>query len=330
LTDLELLKEHLELAKQFSSLFANFTNPTDEELHDTTRRLSLGLISEVVEVLNATNWKVHRLASKSIQRSELLEELVDCYLYWLSLAALWKFTPEEIQNMVSAKNMVNWQRYQQDSAIRALKSSKNIAVLDIDGVLCAYPENLIAFMNKEFNLSLTLNDITDINQVEEAYAIRGVDPLKFRLAKERFIESGGFNELSEPLPFAQKLTQYLSENNYAIVLLTARNIEKHSRIYIDTVSWLNRHSIKFDIILFDKEKDLAIIKKLEQVRLFIDDDPDIIEKVAAVLDSTATILLADRPYNKAYPIPRYQFTNNSVIWLVQRLKNQEVPAKQVV
>ena len=292
--DLSIIKEHLTKSRAFSGLFFDFASPDVAVKEAATKDLALGIITEAMSVLEATNWKVHHGDKFPVSRSNLLEQLVDVYKYTMSTVALWDFTPEEWQHEFDRKDSVNWQRYRQDTTMKTLNASSKVAAIDLDGVLCAYPENIIAYMNKRFSKSLTIKDIKTLHGVEDAYLKAGVGAASYRLAKQDFMEDGWYSKYSEAMPGASEFTHKLKELGYTIVLLSARPYKEHNRIFGDTVEWCHTNNIAFDIIYWDKDKDMRIIKTFPNLSFLLDDD---IDNVREVSKAGYLSLLLSRPYN---------------------------------
>ena len=79
---------------------------------------------------------------------------------------------------------------------------------------------------------------------------------------------------------AAELTKKLKEAGYQIIILTARPYKTYSRIYSDTLKFLNDNDIQFDAIIWDKEKHIKIIKEFPNLEFMIEDTPEICEAVA--------------------------------------------------
>jgi uncharacterized HAD superfamily protein len=293
--DLSIIRDHLAKSKAFSSLFFDFATEDLSLKEKATKDLALGVITEAMSVLDAVNWKVHHGEKFPVSRSNLLEQLIDVYKYLMSIASLWNFTPQEWQEEFERKDLVNWQRYRQDTTIKTLTAASKVAAIDIDGVLCAYPENIIAFMNRRFAKVVTLKDIKSLHGVEDAYLEQGVKASDYRLARLDFLEEGWYSKYSPVMNGASEFTHKLKDLGYTIVLLSSRPYEKHHRIFGDTVEWCQANKIAFDIIYWDKDKDMRIIKTFPNLRFLLDDDVDNVREVAK---AGYLSILFERPYNR--------------------------------
>jgi hypothetical protein len=66
----------------------------------------------------------------------------------------------------------------------------------------------------------------------------------------------------------------LKENDYFVVLLTARPYKTVFRIYSDTLYWLESNNIKYDAIIWDENKETFILKYFmnNNIKFIVDDD----------------------------------------------------------
>lgn len=72
---------------------------------------------------------------------------------------------------------------------------------------------------------------------------------------------------------------YLNENGYKIVIITARSNKYDPRIKDLTLEYLKRHNLKYSKIIFEKDEKGKIASK-EHVKLFIDDKETVLDNVA--------------------------------------------------
>lgn len=115
--------------------------------------------------------------------------------------------------------------------------------------------------------------------------------------KDDFYTEGRFAELPA-IPGAPRAMMDLKAQGYTIVIITARPEWQYSRLYADTLSWLDAHSIPHDLILFTKDKAEAIHHNIRPAwpRCFIEDHPRNALSLAA---SGVNVLLFDTPHNQA-------------------------------
>jgi hypothetical protein len=137
---------------------------------------------------------------------------------------------------------------------------------------------------------------------DELSHLRGAAPMNSRTLelvesfKDDFYTQGRFAELP-PVPGAAAALRALKAAGETIVIVTARPAWQYSRLYADTLSWLERYSVPHDLILFNKDKAEAIHKDLSPAwpRAFIEDHPRNALSLAAI---GINVLLFDRPNNQ--------------------------------
>jgi len=149
---------------------------------------------------------------------------------------------------------------------------------------------------------MSLESGKGLSSVDDAKITLGI--MEYERLKELYRVSGQKAHL--PLvPGAKELVDYLKEQGYPVVLISARPYEKYLNILTDTLSWARDNELAFDALYFDEEKSLKISKRFPRVRLFIDDSRDQIEEVllSASTDQVEIqrILLLDSTGKKKVP-----------------------------
>lgn len=138
---------------------------------------------------------------------------------------------------------------------RKLKKVDRIKLgVDIDGVIADQVTNLLPLINRQFNLSLEYNDITEWRK-----KIGNTDIAELIISIQRD------SSFIIDLPIIKDSSKILNilKSEYEINLLTAREvITKNS-----TINWLNKMKIPYDNIYNLKEGDKSLI----DVRILIDD-----------------------------------------------------------
>jgi uncharacterized protein len=161
--------------------------------------------------------------------------------------------------------------------------------IDIDGTVTT-PDALIPFINKEFNLQLTLDDIKQyeftpvvpVSEVEFANWFSTNEPLMYR---ESPISEGAKDVLDE------------WDENHELFFISARKSEL-SEI---TKDWFKKEGILYkDIVLLGSHKKIEAAKKLN-VDIFLEDKHDNAVEIHEELN--IPVLLFDTPYNRE-PIPK--------------------------
>lgn len=252
---------------------------------------TLALSREVGEVLDTTDWKIHRKENKPVIPSNTLEELVDCMKYWMSLCQLHGFSAEEVEEEYYRKSHVVVQRHKQEiiDVIRA--SNDKIVGVDIDGVLADYPRSFVDFINDELGTNY------DISQVDsyDIYGCLGIPKAQGIELKDKYRQSGQ----KRYIPVcngAKAMLQGLRDRGYKIMLLTARPYQEYKRMFADTMEWLETNELPYDSIIFDDKKEERLLREFgkDRIEFFIEDYASNANKIS---DLGVPCYLISRPYN---------------------------------
>lgn len=243
-----------------------------------------------MEFIRETNWKNHRKQDINIIKSNMKEEWVDIFKYWLSIGVLWGFKPENFIDEYYRKSEVVRQRYKQEKMLNF--NGNKIAGIDIDGVLADYPERFISYVNEKIGTSFKVEDLKEYNLYE---AITDVPTDVMLDLKDEFRKSGELKNM-KVMDGAKNFLYKLKDNNYHIVLLSARPYKEYKRIFADTQEWLDKNNLLYDAILWDEDKCNRLIREFgnEKIEFFVEDHIENANDVA----KTAKCYLVNRPYNR--------------------------------
>jgi deoxypyrimidine-specific 5' nucleotidase type C protein (NT5C) len=174
-----------------------------------------------------------------------------------------------------------------------------VAALDLDGVLAAYPEHWIGWL-EENSLRMPERDVSKFSLVT---GVENIDRESYTQLKHAYRSSG--KELDVPtLPGAAEFTRSLKHMGYQIVIVSARPVERYKRLYSDSIRWLRKHGVQYDAVLWDSNKEDRIIRDLPVVNFVLDDDPQNVERL---VKAGINAYLFDRPYNRqAVGLPRVE------------------------
>lgn len=275
--------------KQFNRNFVNYEELDKQEKVEQTKEYVLHINSELDELLREMAWKVHRKQDGHIIMSNLKEEWIDIFKYWLSIGLIWGFNPQEFLDEYYRKSSVVEQRFRQEKELDF--DSNKIAGIDIDGVLAPYPECFIEYVNEKIGTNFKVEDLEQYN-LYEAMDI----PTDIMLdLKDKFRQSGKLAEIGV-FEGAKEFLEKLKGEGYRIVLLSARPYKKYRRIFADTQEWLKNHLLPYDAILYGEDKCNRLIREFghENVEFFVEDHI----KNANDIAKTTKCYLIDRPYNQ--------------------------------
>jgi len=158
--------------------------------------------------------------------------------------------------------------------------------IDIDGTVTC-PSTLIPHINKQYNLSITLNDVVE-------YDFLSAFP--FPVDRNEFNEWFKANESSmyEESEIAANAKSILQswESKFELYYISARG----KNVYDITYNWFNEHNIPFDHIELIGSHDKIEIAKQFNVEAFFEDKHDNAVMIAEELD--IPVILFDTPYNR--------------------------------
>ncbi len=139
---------------------------------------------------------------------------------------------------------------------------RKLAIIDIDGVLCDYPnEVFFNFIFKQINKKFISKDEIISNFGETEYERL---KLEYRLSGEKL--------KIKPKPFAKESLFKLKEQGFEIWIVTSR--PRWDPVARHTFLWLTKNSFVFDHLMFiDKKGELKLNSNYEQL-IIIDDDYD--------------------------------------------------------
>ena len=241
----------------------NFFDPekmNEEERHRFTAQLALCLHSEVDELLKNVKWKHHREENVRVIESNILEEIIDIFKFWASLAQLWRFTPQDVEKEYWRKTAVVNQRYSQEKVLKLDEKSK-IVVLDIDGVLSNYPECFVDFANISLNASFK-----DLFELKKEVDNKKVEELKHDY------RSCGIKASIPAKKGAAEFTRKLKDAGYTIILASARPYKTYNRIFSDTLVWLKNNNIAYDSIVWSENKHIEVIRNFPKMQFMLEDN----------------------------------------------------------
>lgn len=255
---------------------------------DLNKEFILSLIKESSELLDNINWKNHTYQSKAFIKDNFAESCIDVLKYLFILCIINGIDDNDLYEKFNQKTAVVESKFKQKQLLLDLKSGKikkKIAIVDIDGVLAKYPDKINEFIKihtqgKYTNIKdLKFENLSLYERIKREYRLSG---------QKRFIPL---------MPNAKNFTTNLHKNGYFVLLLTARPYEQISRIYYDTMSWLNDNDIYFDAIIWDRNKSEFAVENLSgcNIALCIDDD---IEN-AKNLSRLSKVYLVDNPLNES-------------------------------
>lgn len=236
-----------------------------------TKEMILSSSKEIHELLDILQWKTHRYQSnEEMNIDNFAEQAIDAFKYLLNVCILNGIDAEQFTTKYTEKSKIVDIRFDQEKKLFESQSdtTDKYVVFDIDGVLNNFPVNVMEYMN-----------VTDLNSFKKT------NRTEYRKLKDKFETTGEErnNVLNES---ARDVLKQLSET-HKIILLTARPYEKISRLYYDTIYWLEKQKIPYDYLFFSEHKEDFLIQNFNpnQIEFVIDDQIDNINKLSNTFKS---------------------------------------------
>jgi len=236
-----------------------------------TKQFVLHVEGELHELLRETNWKMHRLEGKRVNRGNVLEEWTDCFKFLLGLANVWGFSASEVLEEFRRKSRVVDYRYGMEQRLRAISPGSPVVAVDIDGVLNDYPGCFLRWVSPPAE-----------EPFETLAALREkVGPKRYREIKDEYRKSGAKREQGVR-PGAREMLNGLRAAGYSVVLLSKRPYWRFYRIYADTLEWLERNGLRCDAVLFHREKHRKILEDFPNLIAMVEDDPAVAREILSI------------------------------------------------
>jgi len=160
-----------------------------------------------------------------------------------------------------------------------------IVALDLDGVLVAYPEAWVAFINSNSD-----DYYADLNDAKNRIPFN-----RYKELKLKYRTSG----IKATLPMndgAAELTKELRKQGYTIIILTARPIYEVKEVFRDTLYWLKTNKIEHDLLFAGgHDKQHKIAKYFPEIEFIVEDNATIANNIAK---TGKKVFLLDNIYNQ--------------------------------
>lgn len=161
---------------------------------------------------------------------------------------------------------------------------KDTVILDIDGVLADYRTGLLQWINKNLpELQKLTEHHLGRNDTWVDYKSMGISYREWLQVLETFRMSRG-KVFIPTFDWADTFTQVMRAEGYFIVLLTSRPIDIYSNIYLDTVQWLQKNNLDYDLLLWCRNKSEMIFRNglIDRTLFAVDDELRHIQEYSAL------------------------------------------------
>ncbi len=276
--------------RKFNDFFRVPELMDSKQKQSATRDLCLELISEVDELLRETNFKLHRKATGRITRSNLREEWIDIFKYWLSIGQLWGFSVDDFIEEYDRKSQVCLQRFVQETRLDLINQD-NLVALDIDGVLADYPRSFQNFIKDKTGVWI---EIQSYDLYDEYGAMLGRE--KISELKHEYRETGQKRDIPV-CSGAKDLCDRIHAAGLNIVFLTSRPVKQYGRIFSDTLYWLESNELKQpgDAVIFDSDKNYKAVKEFPRIQFMVEDNLKFADTISKL---GYPVYLVDKIYNQ--------------------------------
>jgi hypothetical protein len=244
---------------------------------------------ELSDLINCLpHWKMHyqndERETDAIVTSNLVEEYVDVFKYFMGLGQLLGISFEDVIKGYNDKTEVVKQKYEQNKKFQIL-SSKEVVVFDIDGVINNFPDCFIDWVNKNKGTNFNSTE-----QMKDQLDLKGYQDLKteYRLSGEKRFQPVNKDTL--------KLMNQLKDNGETIILFTNRPVSKYKVIYTDTLYWLHQNNIPFEAIYWsDFQRKEDVYKLRFKIKFIVEDN---LENTKNFNHQGLIVFLLEKTYNQ--------------------------------
>jgi uncharacterized HAD superfamily protein len=252
---------------------ADFQTNISDEIYDTdskqkyTKEYVLQLMAELGELLREINYKAHRPSKEQLTISNIREEWIDIFKYWLVIGQVWGWAPDEFMEAFADKSAVVEQRWVQEKLLK-LRDREKIIACDLDGVLADYPYSFMKFIHEETQVE----PITFTDDIFRAYE-KVLGRKAIRKLKHEYRETGKKRTM-ELCSGAWSFIKSMHSAGYSIVYLTSRPVKEYSRIFSDTLFWLRENDLwedGRDAIIFSEKKNQDAISQFPNIEFMVED-----------------------------------------------------------
>lgn len=258
------------------------------DLGEVERRIALGdltlqLFEEAGELSRiASVHKRHILRLPVVNPHAVAEEIVDVFKTTLCIAQMYGLSADDLFTAFRDKTAAVSAKATMERT--TLENHTKVACFDLDDVICD-----LSPWRKELGFA-------DERQLTAAQNLDALENMK-----SQFYQGGRFRKM-EPISGAFHALHGFRAAGFKIAIITARPQWQFKRLRSDTVFWLNKHGIPFDLLIFSRNKVEAIHQHISPAwpAFFVED----LERNALELAKAGVkVLLYPHPHNSGGTYP---------------------------
>lgn len=230
--------------KKFSDLFFDSEALTDEQRQSIMKTFVLSLHAESTGLVDAVNYKDHRLVGHPVDTQKIVYKSVDAYRYILAVLNLWGIDGAEFASALQQKD--DYLHYRHSLSLKSW-SGQPVVLFDLDDVLAEFRSSFCDYVTRDSGhfIDPLSNEYYNISVFKE----HGLSNEHYF---RTFMNMHGFLNLELNNKYFTFMKR-LKEMGYWIQVVTARP-DSNMTCFYDTYSWLSRHGVPADGVAFSPEK----------------------------------------------------------------------------
>lgn len=247
--------------------------------YSVVKDLLLGLNEKLSKLAKyATHYKLHLLKTPVVNKSNVVDSIVDILKYTISIAQLFDISEDDVYDGFLRKTEVIYDKTIGERL--KLDRHSNVVAVDID--------NVVADLS-DWDKGLKRAKGESINNMGDKI----VDMLESM--KTTFYEDGGLLKL-KPIDGAIEGLRKLKKTGWIIVFISARPCWQYKKIRSDTIRWMKMNDVEYDLLLFNKDKAEAIRERVfPAMPVYMIEDKE--KHAIEVSEIGVRTLLLSNPYN---------------------------------
>lgn len=264
----------------------------------------VGLMSECDELLREVRWKAHRATrERPLNRANIAEELTDISKYIISLWQLWGFSLRDAIAAIQTKSEILEQIQKQEIFATKPEPEQLVVISDLDGTVADWRSTFIRWCEQKSHPIRSKTSQGYFGQSLRLELDYAVDFRDYRRWSDEFESSGAYRHL-DIYPDAVAFLQRALQLGAYLIVVTARPVKQHKRIWADSWFWLKEHGIQPAQLLFGDAERVLLSRELKDFQnplVILEDNPDL----ALRMSPHATVWVRAQPYNDLDGLQRF-------------------------